>query len=165
MGNNLLGGCFTRRINVRSCQGSGGGGGEAEGVGGRLRVLKYIFQQLFFIFPIMKVYTLADKALFKTVEVLILEVDRVKVYSTNRDCIRTTMVGWQCKPQGGGDNFNGEKGIPLCNTVLLNLYCLTGYCKRCYRITLFLIFLLFYLFCISWQNQGQKCKLKCPKIY
>ena len=28
-----------------------------------------------------------------------------KVNSTNWDCIRKTMVGWQCKPQRKGDNF------------------------------------------------------------
>ena len=126
--------CVCVCVSVYVCVGRAEGGGEFP---------KYIFQQLFFIFPIMKVYTLAEKALIKTMEVLVLEVDRVKVYSTNRDCIRTKMVGWQCKPQGGEDNFNGERGIPLRSTVLLNLYCLIGYCKRCYRITLFLIFLLF----------------------
>ena len=59
----------------------------------------------------------------------------------------------------------GNRGVSLCNTVVLKLYCLTGYCRKFYRIPLFPIFLLFYLFCICWDWQGQKCKLKCPKIY
>ena len=90
-----------------------------------------------------------------------------KVYSRNGDCIRKTMLGWQCKPQWGGGSFNGEGGgMQLFNTVVLKLYCLTGYwCKRFYRIPIFPIFLLFYLFCIYWDWQGQKCKLKCPKVY
>ena len=74
---------------------------------------------------------------------------------------------------GGGDNFNGEEGggLPLCNNAALKLYLLlyislTGYCKRFYGIHLFSIFLMFCLFCIYyWDWQGQKCKLKCPKVY
>ena len=90
-----------------------------------------------------------------------------KVYTTNRDCIRKTMMEWQWKPLWGGGNFNGKGvgGVPLCNTVVLKLYCLTGYCKRVYRIPFFSIFLLFCLFCIYSVWQGQKDKLKCPKIY
>ena len=43
---------------------------------------------------------------------------------------------------------------------------LTGYCKLFYGILpLFPILLLFYLFCIYWGWQGQKCYLKCPKVY
>ena len=68
--------------------------------------------------------------------------------------------------KGEVDNFNRkQEGIPLCNIVVLKLFCLTGYCKRFYRIPLFPIFLLFYLFCIYWVWQGQKCKLNCSKIY
>ena len=50
--------------------------------------------------------------------------------------------------------------VPLCNTAVLKL-------KRLKDSTeyLFPIFLLFYLFCIYWDWQGQKCKLKAPKIY
>ena len=59
----------------------------------------------------------------------------------------------------------GEGGVPLCNTVVLKLYCLTGYCKRFYRIPLFTMFILFYLFCIYWDWQEQKCKLKWRKVY
>ena len=58
-----------------------------------------------------------------------------KVNSKNRDCIREIIAGSQCKTQEGGNNFNGEGvgeggGLPLCNIVVLKLYCLTGYCKR-----------------------------------
>ena len=43
---------------------------------------------------------------------------------------------------------------------------LTGYCKLSYRmLPLFPILLLFYLFCIYGDLQGQKCHLKCPKVY
>ena len=62
--------------------------------------------------------------------------------------------------------FKGGGGLPLCNTAVLKLFCrLTGYCKRFYRIPLFPIFQLFYLFGIYCDWQGQECKLKCPKIY
>ena len=66
----------------------------------------------------------------------------------------------------GRDSFNEEVGFPLCNNAALKLYLsLTGYCKRFYRMNLFSIFLLFPLFCIYyWDWQGQKCKLKYPKI-
>ena len=37
---------------------------------------------------------------------------------------------------------------------------LTGNCKRFCRIHIFTILLLFYLFCIYWDWQGQKCNLK-----
>ena len=97
------------------------------------------------------------------------------VYSTNTDCIRKAMMGWQCKSLWGGGNFNGKRVVGeggvssycviLLYSVVLKLYCLTGYCKRFYRIPFFSIFLLFYLFCTYWDWQGQKCKLKCPKIY
>ena len=68
----------------------------------------------------------------------------------------------------GADNFNGERGrvhsvIMLHWNFIVNL---TGYCTRFYRIHLLHIFLLFDLFRIyCWDWQGQKCKLKCPKIY
>ena len=88
-----------------------------------------------------------------------------KVNSANKDCIRKTIVGWQWKPQGGGGILVGKGEVPLCNTVVLKLYCLTGYCKRFYGIPLFTVFMLFYLFCIYWDWQGQKCKLKCRKVY
>ena len=55
--------------------------------------------------------------------------------------------------------------VLLCITVVLKLYCLTWYCKRFYRIPLFTIFILFYLFCIYWDWQEQKCKLKFRKVY
>ena len=42
---------------------------------------------------------------------------------------------------------------------------LTGYYKRFYRIPLFTILLLFYLFYIYWDWQSQKCDLKCPKVF
>ena len=40
-----------------------------------------------------------------------------------------------------------------------------GYCKRFYRMHFPPIFPLFYLFCICWDWQGQKCKLKCLKVF
>ena len=42
---------------------------------------------------------------------------------------------------------------------------LPGYSKIFYRISLFTVLLLFYLFCIHWDWwQGQKCNLKCPTV-
>ena len=93
-------------------------------------------------------------------------IDICNINSTNKDCIRKTIVGWWYKPQGEGDNFNEEgKGLPLCNCVVLKLYCFSVYCKRFYRITLFPIFLLWYLFCIYWDWQRQKGNLKYTKVY
>ena len=74
--------------------------------------------------------------------------------------------GWQCKPQEGGCNFNGEGGVGFSLYVILLCWnFVTGYCKRFYRIPPFPVFLLFHLLCIYWDWQGQKCKLECPKIY
>ena len=47
---------------------------------------------------------------------------------------------------GAGGNVIGVGGFQLCNTPVVSLN--TGYCKTFYRILLFPIFLLFYLFCI-----------------
>ena len=65
------------------------------------------------------------------------------------------------------DNFYGRKGLSLCNITALKLIVsLTGYCKLFYRTELlFSILMLFYLFCIYWDWQGQQCHLKCPKVY
>ena len=72
-------------------------------------------------------------------------------------------MGCQCKPQVGGKFWCGDG---IFHDVILSYWnfivSLTGDCKRFYRIPLFPIFLLFYLFCIYWDWQGQKCKLKCP---
>ena len=48
-----------------------------------------------------------------------LDLDIFKVNSTNRDCIRKTMVGWQCEAQGGGENFNREGGEGGSHYVIL----------------------------------------------
>ena len=42
---------------------------------------------------------------------------------------------------------------------------LTEYSKRFYRLPIFPIFLLFHLFCIYWDWQGQKFQLRCPTIH
>ena len=69
-------------------------------------------------------------------------------------------MGWQCKPQGRGrEHF--QWGRLLHWNVIVSL---TGHYKRFYRIPLSSIFLLFYLFCIYWNLQGHKCKLKCPEV-
>ena len=63
-------------------------------------------------------------------------------------------------------SFNGEKGVVFSlYMILLCWNFVTRYCKRFYRIPPFPIFLLFHLFCIYWDWQGQKCKLECPKVY
>ena len=57
----------------------------------------------------------------------------------------------------------GKWVIPLCNTVVLKLNCLTGYYKRFYRILFSL-----YFFCFTYFVSigiGQKYKLVCPKVY
>ena len=93
-------------------------------------------------------------------------IDICNINSTNKDCIRKTIVGWWYKPQGEGNNFNQKgKGLPLCNCVVLKLYCFSVYCKRFYRITFFPKFLLWYLFCIYWDWQRQKGNLKYTKVY
>ena len=81
-----------------------------------------------------------------------------------RDALKST-GGWQCKPQEGGAISMG-KGVGFSLYVIL-LYWnfVTGYCKRFYRIPPFPKFLLFHLFCIYWDWQGQKGKLECPKVY
>ena len=75
-------------------------------------------------------------------------------------------LGWQCKPQGG-TIFMGKRGSHYVILLYWNfIVSLTGYCKLFYRILpLFLILLLFYLFCIYWDWQGQKCHLKWPKKF
>ena len=81
-------------------------------------------------------------------------------------CYVVIIWGWQCKPQEGGCNFNGEGGVGFSLYVILLCWnFVTGYCKRFYRIPPFPVFLLFHLLCIYWDWQGQKCKLECPKIY
>ena len=63
-------------------------------------------------------------------------------------------------------SFNGERGVGFSlYMILLCWNFVTRYCKRFYRIPHFPIFLLFHLFCIYWDWQGQKCKLECPKVY
>ena len=82
------------------------------------RVSQIHFSVIVFHFPIMKVYTLEDKALTKIMvkrfqRLCHVELDLkifVKVNSTNRDCIRKTMSGCQCKPQGGGGILMGKGG-------------------------------------------------------
>ena len=65
-----------------------------------------------------------------------------------------------------GCNFNGEGVVGFSlYVILLSWNFVTGYRKRFYRIPPFPIFLLFHLFCIYWDWQGQKCKLECPKVY
>ena len=83
--------------------------------------------------------------------------------------------GWQSKTQGGAGGWGG-KGflwgrvggshyvIVLCWNFIFKIVSLTVYCKRFYKIPLFTILLLFYLFCIYWEWQDQKCNLKCPKV-
>ena len=44
--------------------------------------------------------------------------------------------------------FDGKVGFCLCNTTILKLCGLISYCKRLYKVPLFIILLLFYLFCI-----------------
>ena len=44
--------------------------------------------------------------------------------------------------------FYRKEGFSLCNTAILKLCSLISYCKRLYKIPLFTILLLFYLFCI-----------------
>ena len=75
-------------------------------------------------------------------------------------------MGWQCKPQGG-TIFMGKRDSHYVILLYWNfILSLIGYCKLFYRILpLFPILLLFYLFCICWDWQGQKCHLKCPKGY
>ena len=83
-------------------------------------------------------------------------------------CFKVTI--WGCKATEEVEGIlMGKVGFPLCNTAVLKLYykpyCLTGYCKRFYRMPFFPIFLLFYLFCICLRLARPKCKLKCPKVY
>ena len=47
--------------------------------------------------------------------------------------------------KGEGAILMRKGGGLLCNTVVLKLYCLTGYCKIFFRIPLFPIFLVLYL--------------------
>ena len=63
--------------------------------------------------------------------------------------------------------FLWKMGFSLCNTSASKpVVSLTGYCKFFYRIPLlFSILLLFYLFCIYQNWQGQKFHWKCPKVY
>ena len=58
----------------------------------------------------------------------------------------------------GGAVFMENGGYLLCWNFIVSL---TEFCKRFYKIRLFPILLLFYLFCIYWHWQGQKCNLKC----
>ena len=82
------------------------------------------------------------------------------------ESFKVIIWGDNASHKGGGGNFNGKGGSHYLILLYWNfIVCLTGYCKRFYRIPLFPIFLLSYLFCIYWVWQGQKCKLKCPKIY
>ena len=94
-----------------------------------------------------------------------------KVYSTNRDCIRKTMAGSQCKPLGGERNFNGEEergGGGEGGSLLLywNFVALLGTIKDFigYHTSVPYISAVLPIY-IYWDWQGQKCKLKCPKIY
>ena len=64
-------------------------------------------------------------------------------------------------------NFYGKEGSYYVMLLYWNfIVSLTGYCKLFYRILpLFPILVLFYLFCMYWDWQDQKCHLKCPKVY
>ena len=74
-------------------------------------------------------------------------------------------MGWQCNPQEGA-SFIGKGGSHYVMLLYLNFIAsLTGYCKRFYRIPVFTILLLFGLFCIFWDWQGQKFNLKRLKVY
>ena len=55
-------------------------------------------------------------------------------------------------------------GISLY-VILLCWDFVTEYCKRFYRISPFPKLLLFHLFCIYWDWQGQKCKLEFSNVY
>ena len=112
----------------------------------------------------MKVYALEDKALTKIMVVFILEVlvtrfQRLCNVQLDLDIfVKLTVqirIALEKQWRGGNASHKGEVEIlmgkvdaPLCNTIILKLYCLPGYCKRFYRIPLFTIFMLFYLFCI-----------------
>ena len=62
--------------------------------------------------------------------------------------------------------FMGKGGFHYVILLYWNFIAsLTGYCKLFYRIPLFTILLLFYLFDIYWDWQIQNCNLKCPKVY
>ena len=80
-----------------------------------------------------------------------------------RDPLKSSF-GMTMQASTGGRQF--ELGSEVSHYVILLYWnfivSLTGYCKRFYRIPLFPIFLLFYMLCIYWDWQGQKCKLKWP---
>ena len=83
-----------------------------------------------------------------------------------RGCFKVIIWGDNASYKGQGVILMGKESSRYVRLLYWNfIVSLTGYCKRFYRIPLFLIFLLFYLFCIYWDWQGQKCKLKCPKVY
>ena len=143
---------------------------------------KYNFQWSFFIFPIMKVYTLENKPWPKLWKYLYLKliVQRFqRLCHVQLDLDIFAKLTWQLRialekhwrsgnasHKGGGEILRGKGGsVPLCNTVILKRYCLTGYCKGFYRMPFFTMFMLFYLFCNYWDWQGQKCKLKYRKVY
>ena len=77
-----------------------------------------------------------------------------------------TSIGGQCTPKWG-IIFMGKGDSHYVILLYWNfIVSLTGYCRLVYRIlTLFSILLLFYLLCIYWDCQDQKCYLKCPKNY
>ena len=61
--------------------------------------------------------------------------------------------------------FTLGKGMGFSLYVILLCWnIVTGYCKRFYRIPPLPKFLLFHLFCIYWDWQGQECKSECPEI-
>ena len=115
MADNLLGGCSTWRINIRLCQGWG-------------HFTNTFFSNHFSFFHSWRYINLKIKLWPKLWKYLYLklivkgfqslyhaQLDLdifCKVNSINRDCIRKTMAGWQCNPQGrrGVSNFNGEGG-------------------------------------------------------
>ena len=54
----------------------------------------------------------------------------------------------------GRTSLYGKKGFSPCNTANVKLYDLISYCKSFYKIALFTILLLFYLFCIHWDMKN-----------
>ena len=77
------------------------------------------------------------------------------------------VINWDGNVSHKHGLFYREGGFSLCNTAVLPnvIVILTGYCKRLYRIPIFTILLLFYLFCIYWDWWCKKCNLKCPNVY
>ena len=168
MGENLLGGCSTWRINMRSCQWWGS-------------FTNTFFSNHFSFFQSWRYLLLKIKPWPKLWKYLFLKliVKRfqrlchvqldldifVKLTVQIRIALEKQWRGGNASHKGEVEILMGKGDVPLCNTVILKLYCLPGYCKRFYRIPLFTIFMLFYLFCIYWDWQGQRCKLKCRKVY